>query len=88
MSRIHYAEGFFDDLIQVTSRRIEDRIFHNIDLLPTIPILGSTNLPPSIAAIYGNEVRKLPVGPFDVIYKILDNGDFLVLGLMHQRAAR
>lgn len=88
MSQILYDDGFFDDLTRVASSKMEERIFHAIDLLPAVPVLSSTNLPASIAQIYGNHVRKLPVGPFDVIYEILDDGDFLVLGIIHQRAAR
>lgn len=88
MSEILYTDGFFHDMLAVTSPKVETAIFHAIDLLPSIPVLGSTNLPESIIAAYGLTVRKMPVKPFDVIYSILDNDDFLILGLLHQKQAR
>ncbi len=88
MTQIYYDEDFAAELMQVTSKRIEEQIIHDIELLPTVPVLGSTDLPASIKQLYGDHVRKIPVGPFDVIYEILDSGDFLILGLVHQRTAR
>lgn len=88
MNEILYADGFFRDMLSVTSPKVEAAIFHAIDLLPSIPVLGSTNLPQAIIETYGPTVRKMPVKPFDVIYTILDSGDFLILGLLHQKQAR
>ena len=76
MKQIVYADGFFDDLLQVSSEKAEAQIFHDIELLP------------SVRRIHGERVRKIPANPFDVIYKIRNDGDFLILGIMHQRAAR
>lgn len=87
MSEIHYSDSFLVELAQVTSPSVEHRIFDAIDLLPHVPILGSTSLPKAIAQRYGSNVRKIPVKPFGVIYEIRDDGDFLILGLIHQRAA-
>lgn len=69
-------------------QKLEDEIFDTIDLLPHIAIMGSTNLPDSIATRYGANVRKLPIKPFDVIYEITDDKDFVVLGMIHQRSAK
>lgn len=88
MNQIIYTDGFLEDMLQVNTQKLEDKIFDAIDLLPHIPIMGSTNLPDSIAARYGFNVRKLPVKPFDVIYEITDDKDFVILGLLHQRSAK
>lgn len=87
MRRVLYTEPFLDEMAQVTSDRICNNIFDSIDKLPSVPNLGSQNLPQAIIDKYGRAVRKLVVKPFLVIYKELDNGDFLVLGLMYGRAA-
>ncbi len=87
MPRILYADPFIDELSQVTSARVINAIFDAIDLLPTIPSMGSKKLPQAIVDKYGSAVRKLVVKPFLVIYKELESGDILVLGLMYGRAA-
>lgn len=88
MKQIVYADGFFDDLLQVSSEKAEAQIFHDIELLPSVPVLGSVDAPTSTRRIHGERVRKIPANPFDVIYRIRNDGDFLILGIMHQRAAR
>ena len=87
MHRILYAEPFLDEMAQVTSDRVRNNIFDSIDKLPSVPHLGSQNLPQAIVDKYGTSVRKLVVKPFLVIYKEMENGDILVLGLMYGRAA-
>lgn len=88
MSEIIYTEGFLNDMLEVTSPKVEAAIFNAIELLPSIPVLGSQNLPESIIKTYGATVRKMPIKPFDIIYSTLDNGDFLIMGLLHQKQAR
>ena len=87
MAKIFYADPFVDELSRVTSARVRNAIFDAIDLLPTVPTMGSKNLPDAIVDKYGTSVRKLVVKPFLVIYKELETGDILVLGLMYGRAA-
>ena len=88
MNEIVYTEGFLEDMLQVTSSRVEEAVFDAIDLLPYAPVLGSRSLPDSLSRRYGGNVRKMAVSPFDVVYRITDDGDFLILGLVHMRAAR
>lgn len=88
MNQIIYTDGFLEDMLQVQTQKLEDEIFDTIDLLPHIAIMGSTNLPDSIAMRYGTNVRKLPIKPFDVIYEITDDKDFVILGMIHQRSAK
>ena len=88
MNQIIYTDGFLEDMLQVQTQKLEDEIFDTIDLRPHIAIMGSTNLPDSIVMRYGANVRKLPIKPFDVIYEITDDEDFVVLGMIHQRSAK
>ena len=88
MNEIAYTEGFLEDMLQVASPRGEEAVFGAIDLLPYVAVLGSRSLPDSLSRRYGGNVRKIAVSPFDVVYRITDDGDFLILGLVHMRAAR
>jgi mRNA-degrading endonuclease RelE of RelBE toxin-antitoxin system len=74
------------DKVELSSK--QDQIYDIIDLLPSMPVLGSTNLPVSVQKDYGDNVRKLVISHFLVIYEILEDEDaFLLLGLVPQRAA-
>ncbi len=87
MHEIIYTDAFIGDMAKVYSEKVRNGIFNSIDLLPVVPILGSTDLPEYIIRKYGSSVRKMPISPFLVIYKILDDEDFLILGLVHERQA-
>ncbi|WP_165053654.1 MULTISPECIES: hypothetical protein [unclassified Adlercreutzia] len=88
MSEIIYTESFLEDMLQVREKHIEDAIFEAIELLPFVPVLGSREVPAGLRRSFGAEARKISVAPFDVIYVPVNEDDFLVLGLVHQRAAR
>lgn len=87
MNRLIYSDGFLEDMLSVESERIETAIFDAIALLPYIPVLGSKGLPSSIERDFGIDSRKISVSPFDIIYKIVEDDDFLILGLVHERSA-
>ena len=87
--RLRITEGFTDDVIgKVTSERVVFRIYEAIGRLETIPELGSSRLPESVARQFGDQARKLVVPPFIVIYEVNEKEDTLdVLALLHQRQA-
>ena len=87
MAEVLYAEGFFEEMAQVETKRVRDNILDATELLAVIPQMGSTNLPRSISEKHGTDVRKLVVSPFLVLYKLLPGDKVLVLGIMHNRAA-
>ena len=88
MSRILYTERFLHDMQQVALPSKQSEIYDSIDLLQTIPSLGSARLPQAIEESFGGTVRKLAVTPFLVIYEYLDSeGTILILGLVHERTA-
>lgn len=88
MSEVRIASRFRDDLSIVESNRVLVNILDTIDVLQVIPSLGSTVVPKSITAQFGENVRKIPVSPFDIITVYYPEKDRVeVLGLIHQRAA-
>lgn len=89
MSNIDYAEGFFDDMLKVELESKREEILYEIELLEAAPEIGSKILPDSVKLLYGVDVRKLVVNPFDVIYRYLPEEDTVrIMGLLHQRQAR
>ncbi|WP_172136281.1 hypothetical protein [Adlercreutzia sp. ZJ473] len=88
MSDIIFTENFLEDMLQVRTQHLEDAIFEAIELLPYVPVLGSREVPAGLKRSFGAEARKISIAPFDVIYVPVNKDDFLVLGLVHQRAAR
>ena len=86
MPNIIYTDAFLTDMLMVESSRIEAAIFDAIDLLPYMPILGARTSHASVVSAYGEGVRVISVTPFDVVYRILPEGDFLILGLVFGRS--
>lgn len=88
MPKILISEGFKCDLLKIETDRMFEAVLGALDLLETIPAAGSRNVPVSIRHRHGNAVRKLVVGPFDVIYRYDEEADVVyVAGLLHQREA-
>ena len=88
MAEARISEGFEEDLGIVLSDKVLDDILRVIEILPTIPSMGSTDVATALAYEYGEGVRKIPVGPFDIVTFYEDEADRVtVLGLVHQRAA-
>ena len=88
MTEVRISEGFEEDLAIVLSSRVLDDILKVIEILPTIPSMGSTDVAAALAYKFGEGVRKIPVGPFDIVTFYEDEADRVtVLDLIHQRAA-
>ena len=88
MSGIIFDSNFFDDLEMVDLASKQDEIIDTIELLLTIPELGSTRLPASIVEEFGPNVRKLVVGPFLVVYELMEDGEVIYIhGLIHSKQA-
>ena len=88
MAEVRISECFEEDLGIVLSDKVLDDILKIIEILPTIPSMGSTDVAAALAYEYGEGVRKIPVGPFDIVIFYEDEADRVtVLGLVHQRAA-
>lgn len=89
MMELGFSDRFFNDIESVESAAKQDEILHAIELLPTIPEMGSRRFPDSILEEFGQSVRKLVVSPFLVVCEIVEDEDMIFIhGLMHQRQAR
>ena len=88
MTRLLFDLVFFDDLQIVEQASKQDEILDTIELLLTIPEMGSRRLPASIVEEFGPEVRKLVVRPFIVVYELMEDGAVIYIhGLLHGRQA-
>lgn len=88
MLRLEYSERFANDLAQVTSSKVEARILENLDNIEHFGEFGSSMVPESIKREFGEEVRKLAVNPFDLVYTLYPELDLArIEALIHQRAA-
>ena len=88
MADVVYTDAFIEDMLSVQLEDKRNEIFQRVDLLSSFPELGSANIPNSIAKRHGDNMRKLVVDPFDVVYEYSPSEDAVyVLGLIHQRAA-
>ena len=89
LATVIFTERFKNDLLQVHSKKVRDRIMNDMDLLQHVPELGSKEMPASITERFGSNIRKLVIGPFLVLYKTLpETNAVLVLGMVNQRQAR
>ena len=66
---IKLSDEFVWGLGQVWSERVVGQIRHLIDLLPTMPEIGSLDVRPALARLYGPNLRKLTVSTFVIIYR-------------------
>ena len=88
MASLIITDGFRADLLTVESDRVFEHILDVVDLLQTVPTMGSLDVPISIRRAFGNGVRKVPIGPFDIVTLYDEGADTVtVAGLVHQRAA-
>lgn len=89
MPRLEYSERFAEDLARVTSGKVEARIYAALDNVEAFGGFGSKVVPDSIREDFGEDVRKVVVNPFDLIYTHYPDDDLVrVEALVHQRAAR
>ena len=89
MPSLIFTQRFAEDLAAVTSQRVERSIMAALDNIEAFPEFGSRLVPRSIRETFGEGVRKVVVGPFDLVYSLDEGADIAyVEALVHQRAAR
>ena len=85
--RILFARSFSDGLDDVNSEALLGRIESVITSLSTFPDLGSRIETRELSIRYGGGLRRLPVGPFLLLYR--HEGDVVnVLALVSGSRAR
>ena len=88
MPKIRFSEQFINDVAKVRESKKRAEIRKFIDLLEDLPEIGSANLPDSIISEYGDNVRRLVVNPFLIVYEYEKDSDLVnVLGLIHAKQA-
>ena len=81
MTKVVYTEGFVSDAASVELDAKLQEVRETTELLATLPTLGSRDFPLSICEAFGDDVRKLNVHPFLVIYRYSESDDIVhILG--------
>ena len=89
MASIVAARRFAEDLAGVWSERIVQDVTRAVQAIATFPRIGSSEIAASISEEFGEDVMKVVVGPFDLIYEYDEATDTVYLyGLIHGRSAR
>ncbi len=88
MARLEFSERFADDLLLVTSKKLESRIFSTLDHIEMFGEFGSKSIPDSIRQKFGEGVRKVALNPFDLVYTYYPSRDLArIEALVHQKTA-
>lgn len=86
MSNVRITKGFINDLAFVRSYGVEQKIKSSMQSISTFPNMGSSNVPRSVIAAYGEGIRKTAVKPFDLIYRYEEDEDLVIFeALIHMR---
>lgn len=86
MAELIYTDSFIEGVVAVRSEALREQVFDTAELLASFPELGTSNIPRSIHVRYGEQVRKLTVPPFILIYEYEAETDrVFLLGLDHSR---
>lgn len=89
MPRLEYSERFANGLASVTSERVEKLVMESLDNIELFGEYGSFLLPESVRQEFGEGVRKVVVGPFDLIYTLYPEKDVArIEALVSQRVVR
>ena len=86
MTNLVVTENFENDLQEIYSNKLLNKIQNALKQIQTIPDISAANVPDSILKKWGDSVRILPVSPFDIVYTY-NHQDKLVIvhALIHQR---
>lgn len=89
MAKMVYAPRFAEELARVTSSRVENKIYHVLEIIEDVPTVGSRDIPSMIRTEFGEGVLKMVVDPFDIFYEYFEStGTVYVYTLVFQRHAR
>ncbi len=89
MAAIKATEELAEELAGITSLKVEQDLRRTVEALRQFPELGSAKAPRSIQQLYGNDIRKINVGPFLLVYRYSKKEDTVFLyGLIYTRTVR
>lgn len=89
MTKLVFAESYFETVGQLTSRRLQDRLERLLELMQDVPTFGSTNVRDSLKQEFGPYCMTADLSPFDLVFEYDPETDIAnVYGIVHQRSIR
>lgn len=86
--RLEYSERFADDLAKIESPKLEALVYSVLDSIELFGGFGSPVVPESIKRTFGEDVRKVAVNPFGLVYTYYPEKDLArVEALIQQKMA-
>lgn len=84
MAKLVFDEEFLQQWADVPSQRTTDHIDRILQLISVMPGVGSSLVADSVRVAYGQNVLKMLVGPYQIIYEFDRSKDTVyVYGLLY-----
>ena len=84
MAKLVFDEEFLRQWADVPSKRMSDQIDHILQLISAMPGVGSSIVADSVRVAYGQNVLKMLVGPYQIIFEFDRSKDTVyVYGLLY-----
>ena len=89
MARLVFADGYFDTIAQITSKRLRQRLLKLLDLMQGVPTFGSRNVRGWLRERFGESCMTADLSPFLLVFEYDAEADVVyVYGVVHQRSVR
>lgn len=87
MREVVYAQSFAADLAQIWSGRVLDELDRRLASIESFPLLGSSDVRPTLVERFGSGLRKFPIAGYVIVYRYSEREDRLeFLALPHSKA--
>lgn len=88
MTKLQFDSRFVNDMSAVYSAKVAREIDSVLDTIELFGAAGSRDVSAHLKRRFGDDIRKFPAGPFDVIYAYDEEGDIAhIRALIHQKRA-
>lgn len=84
---LRLTDEFVKSLAGIYSTKVLSEIRNILEILTAAPEIGSRNVRPALCEQFGNDIRKIPVSRFVIVYRIV-NSEIRVLGLVYGPSIR
>lgn len=89
MTKLRFATDCEDSFKQLTSKRLQDRLGHLLDLVAEVPTFGSRLVRDSIKEEFGDNCLKADLNPFFLLYEYDEVADIVhVYGIVHSHSVQ
>ena len=87
MPKLVFAESYFEAVGQITSKRLQQRLIHLLELMQDVPTFGSRKVRGSLKERFGDACMVADLSPFLLVFEYDEENDTVnVYGVVHQRA--